>query len=107
MSYKNKKDLYTSQMKRWNRNKIKAIEHLGNQCKDCGNKFHPACYDFHHRNPIEKEFVWDKLRLKSWDKIVLEIAKCDLLCSNCHRMRHVRNELWEYAQKDSNLQPTA
>ena len=48
----------------------------------------PVIFDFHHRNPEKKEFVWAKMKLKSDEKILSELDKCDLLCSNCHRKGH-------------------
>lgn len=48
---------------------------------------HSACLDFHHRNPKTKRFniasaVWEGLSIP---KILAEIKKCDVVCSNCHR----------------------
>ena len=76
---------------RWIEKKIEAIKYKGSSCLDCGIKFPEEPYvifDFHHRIPNEKEFVWAKMKLKSEDKIKNELDKCDLLCSNCHRKRH-------------------
>lgn len=78
-------------IKRWIKRKIEAIEYKGGECVDCGLKYPDTPYvvfDFHHLNPSEKDVDWSKLRLRSWDKITHEIDKCDLLCSNCHRIRH-------------------
>jgi len=78
-------------VQRWIKTKIKAIEYLGSKCADCDNTYPEQPYvifDFHHRNPEEKDVAWIKLRLRSWKKITEELDKCDLLCSNCHRIRH-------------------
>jgi predicted HNH restriction endonuclease len=45
-------------------------------------------FDFHHTDPQEKEYMWTKLRLFSDSRIQEELAKCILLCANCHRMAH-------------------
>lgn len=55
-------------------------------CKLC-QESHPACLDFHHRNPEEKtkdvaRLVRDRYSINT---IKIEIAKCDVLCQNCHR----------------------
>lgn len=78
---------------RWIKAKQKAIEYKGSKCQDCSISYPETdhcVFDFHHRNPNEKDVDWKKLRLRSWDKIVFEVDKCDLLCSNCHRLRHKR-----------------
>lgn len=88
MSYTKKEDLYKYQIMRWRRIKTDAIKYKGGKCVQCGYDEHYAALDFHHRNPEEKDVSWNKLRLRSWDKIKLELDKCDLLCANCHRIIH-------------------
>jgi hypothetical protein len=76
---------------RWIKTKIKAIEYKGGKCLDCSNSYPKSPYvifDFHHRDPSQKDVEWTHLRKRSWDKIIKELDKCDLLCSNCHRIRH-------------------
>lgn len=83
-------------IKRWQDRKIKAIEYMGGECVDCKIsylKYPPDIFHFHHLNPGEKDADWGKLRLKSWDKIKLELDKCVMLCSNCHIIRHY-NQFW-------------
>jgi hypothetical protein len=60
-----------------------------NGCVDCGES-HPACLDFHHLDPKQKsENINYMLRNnRTWPTIEAEIAKCVVLCSNCHRKRH-------------------
>jgi hypothetical protein len=54
----------------------------------CGEN-HPACLEFHHIDPSIKEFeISGAVRLYGKEKIMNEIAKCIVLCSNCHRKRH-------------------
>ena len=70
-------------------NKLKAIAHLGSKCLDCGKLYPPAAMQFHHRDPATKSFHLSGAGLlKSWEEIVVELAKCDLLCANCHMVRH-------------------
>ena len=76
---------------RWVTKKINSIIYKGSKCLDCGLSYPEEPYvifDFHHRDPSEKDVDWSKLRLKSYDNIKIELDKCDLLCSNCHRKRH-------------------
>lgn len=58
-------------------------------CMDCNGVF-PACaMDFDHRDGTEKR--WNIARItasgRSRDFIQKEMDKCDLVCSNCHRVR--------------------
>ena len=76
---------------RWRQRKIDAINYKGSKCEDCSLSyptFASVIFDFHHLEPNEKDFEWTKLRLKSWNKVLTELDKCVLLCSNCHRLRH-------------------
>lgn len=59
------------------------------KCERCGEN-HPATLDFHHRDPATKEIGLWELQRKSWgkDRILAEIAKCEVLCANCHRKHH-------------------
>ena len=63
--------------------KVRAIK-LSEGCKSCGFKEHAAALEFHHRNPEEKKFRLSESRNYSWKMVQEEIAKCDILCSNCH-----------------------
>ncbi len=58
-------------------------------CKVCGET-HPACLDFHHRDPSTKLFTIgsSSKACKSRERVWAEIAKCDVICSNCHRKEH-------------------
>ena len=57
-------------------------------CKICGFS-HPAAIDFHHRDPNEKEDnLSTMVKSKSREKVIEEIKKCRVLCSNCHRILH-------------------
>lgn len=62
-------------------------------CADCGVKYPPFVMDFHHIDPKQKSFSIGRGRFREGRKKILdEIAKCILLCANCHRIR-------EYAGK--------
>lgn len=58
-------------------------------CGECGEQRTP-CLDFHHKDPLQKEINISQSHNKGWGKerILAEIAKCEVLCSNCHRCRH-------------------
>lgn len=65
------------------------IKSLGLKCKECGIN-HPAVLDFHHINPNDKKYTISYLKWSgcSFETIKKEIDKCDILCSNCHRIFH-------------------
>lgn len=61
-------------------------------CADCGQRFPPCCMDFDHVRGTKVASV-TRLVTSSIQKILAEIAKCDLVCANCHRIRtHRRRE---------------
>ena len=74
---------------RWRRIKAEEVERMGGACADCSRSFHPDVFEFHHLDPSIKEYSWTKLRLFSTARRHAELAKCVMLCANCHRMRHV------------------
>jgi hypothetical protein len=57
-------------------------------CLDCGVQFPPCAMDFDH---VRGTKVADLARLRlargGWSKLVDEIAKCEVVCANCHRLR--------------------
>lgn len=59
------------------------------KCSMCKEN-HPACLDFHHIDPTEKEATVSQLVAwgRSQEEILIEISKCIILCSNCHRKHH-------------------
>lgn len=57
-------------------------------CADCGRKFHYCVMDFDHREGETKLFeIAHAYRTKGRIQIEQEMAKCDVVCANCHRIR--------------------
>ena len=56
-------------------------------CVRCGEA-DPACLDFHHRDPTQKLGHIGEFRKFGMERLLTEIAKCDVLCANCHRKLH-------------------
>jgi len=57
-------------------------------CEECGEKRYWVL-DFHHKDPNEKDAdVSTLVRQCNKTKILAEIKKCCILCSNCHRDFH-------------------
>lgn len=58
-------------------------------CADCGQKFPAVCMDFDHLPGFAKtagiaRMITDGV---TWKKIEQEMRKCEIVCSNCHRIR--------------------
>jgi hypothetical protein len=69
------------------RDKLRAIK-LKQGCADCGFKAYAQVLHFHHRKPEDKKFPIAHSLLYSWNTILGEIKKCEVLCSLCHIIRH-------------------
>ena len=62
-------------------------------CTKCGFD-HPAALDFHHTDPTQKDgnihrYVSNNQPKKTFE----EVAKCIVLCANCHRIHHYEEKL--------------
>lgn len=59
-------------------------------CADCGGEFPPYCMDWYHVADKGETTVRGSAFKWAWPKerILAEIAKCVLVCANCHRRRH-------------------
>ena len=64
----------------------KVILLAGGCCIRCGYDKCIRALSFHHRDPATKRFPLNTrvLQSHSWDEILEEVKKCDLLCLNCH-----------------------
>lgn len=63
-------------------------------CLDCGIEYPYYILDFDHLPQFEKSFELKAAgsKDKSIEQIDAEIAKCELVCANCHRHRgYIRN----------------
>ncbi len=56
-------------------------------CADCGIQYPFYVMDFDHREGVTKEFALNSVTRLTREAILREIAKCDVVCSNCHRER--------------------
>lgn len=63
------------------------------KCERCGLADHRVL-DFHHKDPGTKfaEVSVMVLNMAAKEKILEEIAKCEVLCANCHRIEHYESE---------------
>lgn len=65
------------------------VELKSNPCMDCGNRFEVCCMDFDHRDGTVKSYNLGSMFAHHYSRelIETELSKCDLVCSNCHRIR--------------------
>lgn len=58
-----------------------------NPCADCGGFFPHYVMDFDHVRGVKSGGIAQGARNWPKAKLAEEIAKCDLVCANCHRIR--------------------
>lgn len=57
-------------------------------CMDCNQSYPYYVMDFDHRDPSTKVACVGHIhKFRTEEKLLKEIEKCDLVCSNCHRVR--------------------
>jgi hypothetical protein len=73
-------------------------------CADCGVQYNPWVMEFDHRPEFVKVESISKMvrNLISKEVILAEVAKCELVCANCHRERTAR-EIWGYDFKKGSI----
>jgi hypothetical protein len=73
---------------RW-RHKADLLDQIRSvSCMDCGGRFAPCAMEFDHRDPGEKLFaVSQRIANLGWERLKAEVDKCDIVCTNCHRLR--------------------
>lgn len=65
----------------------------GRPCTDCGRVFPPEVMQWDHLPGTQK--LADVSLIRSRDAILGEIAKCELVCANCHAIRTFRRAGWD------------
>lgn len=64
-------------------------------CEGCGYNTDPKALDLDHIDPYQKKHNVSTMKYsKSLDDIKVEIAKCRVLCANCHRRKTYANKDW-------------
>lgn len=82
---------YKEMQRRWNAARTQRwrdflIEQKTKPCADCGNTYHHTAMEFDH--VANNKFACiGHLKSAPRDVVLAEIAKCELVCAICHRLR--------------------
>lgn len=84
---KNPRSINESSIKRKKAIREIIIDSKNKPCADCGIKYPYYVMDFDHLE--DKKFILAVAasKLRSIKTVLAEIAKCEVVCSNCHRER--------------------
>ena len=93
LHYQNNKQQYIDRKLALQAEMRKVLDEIKDApCMDCGVKYPPFVMDFDHRDPTQKVDGLARLvRSGSMRKMLAEVEKCDVVCSNCHRIRTFQN----------------
>lgn len=75
-------------------NKIKEIIKSAKDvsCQDCGVKYPWYVMDFDHVRGKKRFRIGNAPHKYGMQSVVDEIAKCDVVCANCHRIRTFKSK---------------
>ena len=79
---------YAAQRERSIERKLAFVTALGGKCSLCGYDENLAALSFHHKSGKEYQLDARSLSNRGLAAVEKEIAKCELLCSNCHMKLH-------------------
>jgi hypothetical protein len=64
--------------------RVNALKHR--PCSDCSGRFPPCAMDYDHVRGEKLQGI-SYMFESAWSKVLIELAKCELVCANCHRTR--------------------
>lgn len=74
--------------------KLMAIAYKGGCCERCGYNKCVTALEFHHLDPSEKDFgISAAGATRSFERIKVELDKCIMVCSNCHKEIHFNENI--------------
>lgn len=79
---------YPAQKKRGLERKLRLVKMLGGKCSRCSYEANLSALAFHHLGGKEIKLDARSLSNRKIDPILAEVAKCKLLCHNCHAELH-------------------
>lgn len=88
--YAENRDLYIQQARESYRHLYAVLQRLKTLvgCANCGYRASSAALQFHHRNPANKNGVISAHIRRGRKALKVELAKCIVLCANCHAIEH-------------------
>ena len=90
--YKNKKILCIAcdnirSVEKQKEMKKRIVEYLGGKCSICG--YNKCLRSLHlHHSKGGKDVNFSHIKNWGWERVLVEIVKCELVCSNCHGEIH-------------------
>ena len=86
---KNRVMVLAKRKRRYKEIRVKIVSHKKQPCMDCGVEYPSYVMDLDHRRGVKKLIVPAEICRMGWSdtKIETELAKCDVVCANCHRIR--------------------
>lgn len=91
------KKVRTQEFQQSRRDIINRIK-MDRGCARCGYNIHAAALDFNHIQG-SKNFSISQDPKVALKKLLDEIAKCEILCANCHRVHTYENRHWHTKRK--------
>lgn len=88
-NHRNREKRYEYKKAYGQKRKGKLLALLGGQCVKCGLRYdgeNAPIFDFHHLRDKEFSLGVGGMVDRSWEKILQEAEKCEVVCANCHRM---------------------
>jgi hypothetical protein len=93
--YHANKEMWRRKRLRWEA-KMRALilEAKDRPCVDCGGRWHPLVMEFDHLPGTAKRINLGDVRARKlgWKNVREEIAKCEVVCPTCHRLRTLRRQ---------------
>lgn len=85
--HRNKIDHYARNEVKRDKLRVYLKELKEKPCTDCGQCYPHYVMDFDHVRGEKKYDPASLVNRGSWSVMKKELAKCELVCSNCHRIR--------------------
>lgn len=81
------------QYRNWKRNSRVMYTKLSAPCEDCNITWHPLVMTFDHEDRAQKKYVISNLRTAHPETFDRELAKCAVVCRNCHQIREYLRDI--------------